>query len=336
MTLSSVRYGYSRSHTGSEVEASKEVSQVSQDTQVLSSTEATAEVKSRRHRRKKARKVEKDSDRQVSQSDTSADKKKVERTRSRSRSPSVTLRMTEAQEPSPQTTSAPTVLFACVTAAMCTTTTVTMVSTPISSTGTRPPYYGASGTGQQSEFVQPQSALGTGSTDPVQDQSLYQDTDLNNDSQTSHLSTHGGVVPKKPLYKVCQKCHHGRTLSVADSHQFCINCLGPDHAMVNCEACNKLPNKALIERARRLIWWRSRNLPACPSAKLIREILVRIAGMPEILDDTHVARRILEIGGVTLQPMAQPIPPVSEPEQLIPLHSHVDEEVTEEIIPVGI
>ena len=101
-------------------------------------------------------------------------------------------------------------------------------------------------------------------------------------------------------------------------------------------ACNKLPNKALIERARRLIWWRSKNLPACPSAKLIREIIIRIAGMPEILDDAHVARRILEIGGVTLQPMAQPIPPVSEPQQLIPLDSHVDEEVTEEILPVGI
>ena len=54
----SVRYGYGMSQKQiSEKEASKEVSQ-----QILSGTEATAEVKSHKRHKKKARKVDKDAD----------------------------------------------------------------------------------------------------------------------------------------------------------------------------------------------------------------------------------------------------------------------------------
>ena len=50
---------------------------------------------------------------------------------------------------------------------------------------------------------------------------------------------------------------------------------------------------------------------------------------------THVAARILEVRKVPLSPTPQQTPPVSEPLELIPLHSHVDEEVTEEVVPIG-
>ena len=220
------------------------------------------------------------------QSDTSTDKRKVERTRSRSEGPSVNPRVTEILTPSPQVITAPTVSVACVTAATCTTSTITTVSTPISSLGTRPPFqFAVGGTGQHVKFAQPISASVTGSTVPV---------------QMSFFPTQSGIAPKKPLYKECQKCHHGKTLSVADGHQLCIYCLGPDHCLVQCHFCNMLPNKALIERARRLIWWRSKDLPVCPSARHIREIVARPAGTPEILDDAHVAARILEVGTVPL------------------------------------
>ena len=143
----------------SDMEASLEASRV------FSDTDAAAEVKSHRHSRKKARKVDKDSEHH-SQSDTSAGRK-VER--SRSRTPHVAHRVTEFPIPSPQVGTAPSISVPCIATATCTTSTVTTVMTPISSTGARPPFqFAVTGAGQHVQFAQPISSfsptLGGGST----------------------------------------------------------------------------------------------------------------------------------------------------------------------------
>ena len=265
---------------------------------------SSAEGRSRKRHKKKDRNVE-DSDASNASSTT-----RSERSLSRTRISEYLL----------SSTTAPSVSVPCIATATCTTSTFTTVSTPISATGIRPPLqFTVNGTGQVT-FAKPISS--------------HKVAAPSGPAQISFFPTQGGIAPKQPLYKQCQKCLHGKALSVADGHQWCINCLGPDHCMTKCHYCNLLHNKALAERARRLIWWRARGLPACPSAKLIREIVARPAGTPEILGDHQVAQRLLESDSVPLS-SSQQIPHDTEPLELIPLDPHQDDEVNEETITHG-
>ena len=72
--------------------------------------------------------------------------------------------------------------------------------------------------------------------------------------------------------KQCQKCKRA-VLSVKADHDVCIHCLGPDHNMITCHACQALSERNKIIWAQRLSHWKFEKTPACPSSATIRELL---------------------------------------------------------------
>ena len=86
----------------------------------------------------------------------------------------------------------------------------------------------------------------------------------------------------------CPRCKATRAVHINDRHQVCINCLGPDHPVAECDICQALPARALLERARRVLWWRNQGTPRCPSVRVIRNLCVSGRAPPACLEAAYV------------------------------------------------
>ena len=85
----------------------------------------------------------------------------------------------------------------------------------------------------------------------------------------------------------CPRCDR-QCLSNTDPHTVCINCLGPNHGVRDCDLCQAMPHRRLVERSRRLIWWSNQGLDKCPSSKAMRNLCSKGRDPPACLETQYV------------------------------------------------
>ncbi len=99
-------------------------------------------------------------------------------------------------------------------------------------------------------------------------------------SRSPHDTTGHTVKKRTNAFKRCGKCR--RKISVTDTHDLCLACLGKEHPMLNCELCMAFTGKTFRARFLRQFLWvgaaRSKPSdrdPSSPSSSVSTSVIAK-------------------------------------------------------------